>query len=175
MKSAPLQSCVDTLKSVELTPRVWCSPNQSSPAGTRVALTGVAVLADYPIRANGNAAITAPRKEPRSIFCILGCLPETQTEQTIGREPIVSDKRGALQIIYYSHRVRPITPELTRKRSMVRVHSGLPFQVAAPFSTCDSLPVFDYLLHQPRLIATAGRRGHGRTGSASVNRSRSHL
>jgi hypothetical protein len=25
---------------------------------------------------------------------------------------------------------------------MVRVHSGLPFQVAAAFSTCDSLPVY---------------------------------
>ena len=32
---------------------------------------------------------------------------------------------------------------------MVRVHSGLPFQVAAPFFTCDSLPVFS--LSQRRL------------------------
>jgi hypothetical protein len=35
---------------------------------------------------------------------------------------------------------------------MVRVHSGLPFQVAAPFSICDSLPVFlTSSLHQPGL------------------------
>jgi hypothetical protein len=27
---------------------------------------------------------------------------------------------------------------------MVRVHSGLPFQVSAPFSTCDFLPVFGF-------------------------------
>ena len=27
---------------------------------------------------------------------------------------------------------------------MVRVHSGLPFQVTAPFPTCDSLPVFSF-------------------------------
>jgi hypothetical protein len=31
---------------------------------------------------------------------------------------------------------------------MVRVHSGLPFQVAAPLSTCDSLPAFDYVLRR---------------------------
>src|ERR1700686_2184635 len=71
MKRPPLLSCVDTLKSVELMPRVWCSPNRSSPPGTRATLTGVDVLVDCPIRANGNAAITAPRKERRSIFRIL--------------------------------------------------------------------------------------------------------
>jgi hypothetical protein len=33
---------------------------------------------------------------------------------------------------------------------MVRVHSGLPFSVAATFSTCDFLPVF---AHAPGLEA----------------------
>jgi hypothetical protein len=31
---------------------------------------------------------------------------------------------------------------------MVRVHSGLPFSSPAPFSTCDFLPVFGFLLNQ---------------------------
>src|SRR5271169_2264950 len=74
MKRLPVLSCVDTLKSVELTPSVWCSPNRSSPPGTRAAITGVDVLLDCPIRANGNAAVTAPRNKRRSIFCILGIL-----------------------------------------------------------------------------------------------------
>jgi hypothetical protein len=41
---------------------------------------------------------------------------------------------------------------------MVRVHSGLPFQVAISFSTCDSVPVFSFFQ----------RTNHDSGGSARV-------